>query len=91
MSQAGWQGFGFSQGEMRLDIQTLCLQIEPPTGKRCFAGHLPALPPLIIIAEGKYHKQDYKADLSFFSLRFSQLVPGAGREFLPGAGKGFLM
>ena len=59
--------------------------------ERCFAGYLPALPPLIIIAEGEYHKQDYKADLSFFSLRFSQLVPGAGRGFLPGAGKGFLM
>ena len=59
--------------------------------ERCFAGYLPALPPLIIIAEGEYHKQDYKADLSFFSLRFSQLVPGAGRGFLPGAGKGFLI
>lgn len=85
------QGFGCSQGERRLDIQTLCLQIEPPTGKRCFAGYLPAPPPLIIIAEGGYYKQDYKADLSFFSLRFSQLVPGMERGFLPGAAKGFLM
>ena len=66
------QGFGFSLGNVRLDIQTLCLQIEPPPGRDILTDEVPT-PTLIGTTELKYHKQDYNFSLSFFLLYFSRL------------------
>ena len=89
MCQADWQGFGFSQGEMRLDIQTLCLQSEPPT-KREVLGECLAPLPLIIIAEHEYYKRDYNSSLLFFLLHFSRLFQVCIVDFCLEMAKGSL-
>ena len=66
------QGFGCSQGEVRLDIQTLCLQNQPPAGRDFLTCKLPS-PPLISIADVKYYNQDFKPGSSFLRGTFLSL------------------
>ena len=66
------QGFGFSQGEKRLDIQTLCLQNQSPAGRDVLIRKLPPIP-LISIADVKYYKQDFKPGSSFLRGTFLSL------------------
>ena len=66
------KGFGFAQGKQRLDIQTLCLQIEPPAGRDVLIRKLPPIP-LISIAECEYYKRDFKPGSSFLRGAFLSL------------------
>ena len=66
------QGFGSSQGERRLDIQTLCLQNQSPAGRDVLICKLPPIP-LISIADVKYYNQDFKPGSSFLRGTFLSL------------------
>ena len=66
------QGFGSSQVERRLDIQTLCLQNQSPAGRDVLRGFI-HLPPLISIAEHEYYKRDFKPGSSFLRATFLSL------------------